>query len=75
MDATFDSSNNKVVIAYKASSSGAIVGTVDTSDDTMTFGSEVQYYSQSIEWTKAEFDSTNNKVIVVYSDASLLETQ
>ena len=72
MDATFDSSNNKVVIAYKASSSGkAIVGTVDTSDDTMTFGSEVQYYSQSIEWTKAEFDSTNNKVIVVYSDASL----
>ena len=71
-DATFDSSNNKVVIAYKASSAGkAIVGTVDTSDDTMTFGSEVEFYSSSIEWTKTVFDSTNNKVIVVYSDASL----
>ena len=72
MDATFDSSNNKVVIAYKASSAGkSIVGTVDTSDDTMTFGSEAQFYSSSIEWTKAVFDSTNDKVIVVYSEASL----
>lgn len=67
----FDSSNNKIVIAYQDSSSSdygqAIVGTV--SGTSISFGSEVTFKASNSQDIYATFDSSNNKVVVVYSDA------
>lgn len=68
-DITFDSVNNKVVIAYKdggnSSYGTAIVGTV--SGTTISFGSEVVWLnSTDPEQLGVTFDSTNGKVVLVY---------
>jgi len=69
--ATFDSSNNKVVIVYRdASNSGygtAVVGT-PASDNSITFGTPVVYNSDQSDMNAVTFDSSNNKVVVAYQD-------
>jgi hypothetical protein len=66
----FDSSNNKVVIAYKDESDSnkgkAIVGTVGASS--ISFGSEVIFETGSTAETVIVFDGSNNKVVVAYKD-------
>ena len=68
---TFDSSNNKVVIAYRDSGNSghgtAIVGTV--SGTSISFGSAVVFESSSVEYVSATFDSTGNKVVAAYRDS------
>ena len=67
---TFDSSNNKVVIAYRDQGNSnygtAVVGTV--SGTSISFGSEVVFESANAWWISATFDSTNNKVVIAYGD-------
>ena len=67
---TFDSSNNKVVIAYvdAANQGYAVVGTVDPSNNTITFGSPTQFESGNTQMTSTVFDSSNNKVVIAYQD-------
>ena len=67
---TFDSSNNKVVIAYvdAANQGYAVVGTVDPSNNTITFGSATQFESGNTQMTSTVFDSSNNKVVIAYQD-------
>ena len=66
----FDSSLNKVVIAYKDSSNAsygtAIVGTV--SGTGISFGSAVVYNSANTDWVSTTFDSSSNKVVIAYRD-------
>ena len=68
--ATFDSSNNKVVIAYRDQGNSnhgtAIVGTV--SGSSISFGSPVVFLSSHTQSISATFDSTNNKVVISYRD-------
>tara|TARA_Y100000004_G_scaffold48418_1_gene53343 strand:+ start:3683 stop:5731 length:2049 start_codon:yes stop_codon:yes gene_type:complete len=68
--ATFDSTNNKVVIAYRdggnSSYGTAIVGTV--SGTSISFGSAEVFESANSTYVKAVFDSTNDKVVIVYRD-------
>ena len=68
--ATFDSSNNKIVISYRdngnSSHGTAIVGTV--SGTGISFGSPTVFNSGSTEYTSATFDSNSNKVVIAYSD-------
>ena len=70
---TFDSNVNKVVITYKDSGNSskgtAIVGTVDPSDNSISFGSEAVFELGSTNSTSPAFDSSNNKVVIAYSDA------
>ena len=70
--ATFDSSANKVVIAYHNNGSSgqgtAIVGTV--SGTSISFGSAAVFETGNTIWTAATFDSSNNKVVIAYRDAS-----
>ena len=70
VEMTFDSSNNKVVIAYKdegnSSYGTAVVGTV--SGTSISFGTPVVYESASIEYNGIAFDSSNNKVVIAYAD-------
>ena len=67
---TFDSSNNKVVIAYQdygnSSYGTAIVGTV--SGTSISFGSPVVFNSDTTSYTSTTFDSSNNKVVIAYRD-------
>ncbi len=66
----FDSSNNKVVIAYRDGNNSnygtAIVGTV--SGTGISFGTAVVFESAATVQTAATFDSTNNKVVIFYED-------
>ena len=68
--ATFDSSNNKVVIAYRDAGNSnygtAIVGTV--SGTSISFGSAVVFESDNTNSISAVFDSSNNKVVIAYED-------
>ncbi len=67
MSSTFDSSNNKVIVAYRTSVSKAVVGTV--SGTSISFGTAVQYFN-GITQSSAAFDSNNNKVVIGYTDGS-----
>ena len=70
VSAAFDSTNNKVVIAYSDSGNSsygtAIVGTV--SGTSISFGSPTVFESDAITFSSAAFDSTNDKVIIAYRD-------
>ena len=74
MTAAFDSSNNKVVIAYRdqgnSSYGTAIVGTV--SGTSISFGTEVVFTGTDAVGSKigTTFDSTNNKVVIAYNDTT-----
>jgi len=67
---TFDSSNNKVVIAYEDVGNSeygtAIVGTV--SGTSISFGSAVVFKASRAEDESITFDSSNNKVVICYMD-------
>ena len=66
----FDSSNNKVVVAYQDEGNSdygtAIVGTV--SGTSISFGTPVVYHSARADKNKLAFDSTNNKVVIAFRD-------
>jgi hypothetical protein len=66
---TFDSSNNKVVIAFQNGSSAdegqAVVGDIDGSG-VISFGSAVQYNSNANSQQGIAFDSNLNKIVIAY---------
>jgi hypothetical protein len=68
--ATFDSANNKVVIAYKdegnSSYGTAIIGTV--SGTAISFGTAAVFEAASTTYITATFDSNANKVAIAYKD-------
>ena len=67
--ATFDSNSNKVVIAFRhQDGDGAgIVGTVDPSDNSISFGSSAKFSGGSfVTFTTITFDSTLNKIVIAY---------
>ena len=67
---TFDSTNNKVVIAYSHTTSAgygtAIVGTV--SGASISFGTGVTFESADTSRIAATFDSNSSKVVISYCD-------
>ena len=67
---TFDSTNNKVVIAYidqgNSQHGTAIVGTV--SGTSISFGSEVVFESSAIFYNDITYDSANEKIVIAYRD-------
>jgi hypothetical protein len=71
ISAAFDSSSNKVVIAYQDAGNAyygtAIVGTV--SGTSISFGTPVVFESADTRYISAAFDSSSNKVVIAYQDA------
>jgi hypothetical protein len=67
---TFDSTSNRVVMVYRdgnnSSYGTAIVGLVDPSDNSISFGTPVVYYSGSSLFNTCTFDSTNNRIVVTH---------
>ena len=70
MSVGFDSTNGKVVVAYRdggdSNKGYAIVGTV--SDTSISFGSEVKFEDASISQSDVIYDSTNGKIVIIYND-------
>jgi len=70
ISATFDSINNKIVIAYSdGGNSGygtAIVGTV--SGTSISFGSAALFESDYVISISAAFDTASSKVVIAYTD-------
>ena len=70
IELAFDSTNNKVVIAYcdqsNSSYGTALVATV--SGTSISFGSKTIFESANSVYIGATFDSANNKVVISYSD-------
>ena len=68
--ATYDSTNNKIVIAYidtgNSNYGTAVVGTV--TGKSISFGSPVVFASVYVSPPKATFDSNSNKVVIAYAD-------
>ena len=66
----FDSSNNKVVVAYEDDANSdytaARVATIDSSDNSVTFGTEVNVEEANTAYQRIVFDSNSNKVVVAY---------
>ena len=63
----YDSSANKVVLAYEVAGDGyAIVGTVDPSDNSISFGTAAAYDTNNTTQTSCAFDSNVNKVVFAY---------
>ena len=70
----FDSNSNKVVIAYRDGGNSnygtAIVGTVDPSDNSISFGTAVVFFSATVQQCKVVFDSSNNKIVINFGGTS-----
>jgi len=70
--ATFDGNSNKIVIMCADGGNSnygtAIVGTIDSSDNSISFGSAVVFESASVDNMSATFDSNANKVVIAYRD-------
>ena len=66
----FDTTNNKVVIFYRGvdNDGQGIVGTV--SGTSISFGTAVDYTSNTANYNEAVFDPDTGKVIIVYQDAT-----
>ena len=70
ISATYDSAKEKVVLAYKNSDAlmgAAIVGTVDSSNNSISYGSEVIFDYANSWFIGATYDSANERVVFVYS--------
>ncbi len=71
----FDSQNNKIIITFRDAGNSyygtAIVGTVDNSDNSISFGTPVVVESATLGFFGTlSFDSSNNKVVVPYEIGS-----
>jgi len=68
----YDSNAQKVVVVYNDAGNSyygtAIVGTVDPSDNSISYGTAVVFESASTSPLAATFDSSNNKVVIAYND-------
>ena len=68
----YDSTNNRVVITYMDGGNSnygtAVVGEVDPSNNSITFGTPVVYNSARSDYPTATFDSANGKVVFSYRD-------
>ncbi len=70
---TFDSNSNKVVISYTNGSTyvgHSKVGTVDSSDNSISFGSEATFESGNTTYIGSTFDTNSNKVVIVFRDVN-----
>ena len=69
----YDSNSNKIVIAYADdtdTTGKAVIGTVDSANNTISFGTPVTFNSGTTQWVSVVFDSNSNKVVISYRDAA-----
>ena len=71
---TFDSNANKIVMSFinqDGSNDGTSrVGTINASDNSVSFGTAAEYTANYGTYVASAFDSNSNKVVVAYRDHS-----
>ena len=73
VSSVYDTSTKKIVIVWKDGGHdlNAIVGTVDSSNNSISFGSTVLFAARTYDGPlSATFDNTNNRVVVSYAEES-----
>mgnify|MGYP003119780358 CR=1 FL=1 len=75
INAAYDPDNNKIAVLYGDGGNNdygtAIVGTIDTSDSSMSFGSEAVYSGTSVSGDQdIAYDTANNKFFIFYDKQS-----
>ena len=68
--ATFDSSNNKVVVSYNVGGTGALVAVGTVSGTAISYGTPVAISGAGNSYGAITYDSSNNKVVIAYRDYS-----
>ena len=72
-EVVYDSNAQKVVVTYRDTSDSnrghAVVGTVNASNNSISFGTPVQFTTTNVEWSDATYDPVNNKVVIAYADS------
>jgi hypothetical protein len=70
--AAFDANAGKVVVAYQDNGNSdygtAVVGTVDPSDNSISFGSEVVFESATINFVGVAYDANAQRIVIAYRD-------
>ena len=70
--AAYDSNAQKVVIAYRdggnSNKGNCVVGTVDPSDNSITYGSETNFNNATTSYTRIVYDQNAQKVVICYRD-------
>jgi len=71
-DIVFDPDTNKVIISYGGGNGygTAVVGTIDSSDNSITYGTAVVFNSSSTSFSRMSYDTVNNKVVIAYNNNS-----
>ena len=68
--AVHDSSTGKTVIAWKDTIGKAVVGTVNASSNSISFGSPVTYNNGATNDVTTAFDSNSNQILIGFQDDS-----
>ena len=68
----YDANAQKVVIAYRDSGNSnygtAVVGTVNASTNSISFGTPVVFFAGETSWTTVAYDANAQKVLIAYQD-------
>ena len=62
----YDTASGKVVIAYQDTGGKAIVGTIDASDNSISFGTEVEFAASITGYTAAFYHPVQECVVIAY---------
>ena len=72
--AQFDSNSNKIVISYADGGNSdhgtAVVGTVNSSNNSISFGTPAVFETTATELNSLSFDSSSNKLVLAFKDNS-----
>ena len=70
--AAYDANSQKVVISYRDEGNldygTAVVGTVNASNNSISFGTPVVFESASVKFTSITYDANAQKVVIAYED-------
>ena len=70
--AAYDANSQKVVISYRDQGNldygTAVVGTVNASNNSISFGTPVVFESASVKFTSITYDANAQKVVIAYED-------
>ena len=74
ISACFDSNANKILVAYSnggdSNQGYAIVGEVDPSDNSITFGTHEEFYNNTVYGIETAFNTQHNVVGILYGNES-----
>lgn len=70
--AAYDANSQKVVISYRDQGNSdygtAVVGTVNASNNSISFGTPVVFEAASVKFTSITYDANAQKVVIAYED-------